>query len=397
FATVCCKVNSARERFGLVEVRGHHRRQREQTRHKRLDCIVLQEPRARARNHHRIDDQRNGMSLDVVGDRLDQLAREQHPRLPRVNADVVEHRVELRADELRRQRVHAGDRNGVLRRQGNEHRQPVTARSRERLQVRLDPCAPARIGRGDRQHAWNGHSSLRRYEPDQVRRVCSQPRRAPRSREATIALVTTARYDGLAEWYDREFADGGPGRLTVLELLGDGPGTLVDVGCGTGVHAATFAKRGWSVVGVDISDDLLARARERGVEVVNADAAALPFANESFDAAVSMWTHTDVDDFAAAVREIARVLRDDAVFVYLGAHPCFVGPHSEFVGAVVVPRLHAGHYRRAGRYVDAPGISPSGLRAEVGATHLPLGFFVQAFGDAGLRIDRFVEPEPEDR
>jgi SAM-dependent methyltransferase len=220
---------------------------------------------------------------------------------------------------------------------------------------------------------------------------------APRYGEATIAEVTIARYDGLAEWYDREFAGDGPGRRAVLDLLGEGPGRLLDVGCGTGAHTAALAERDWDVVGVDISEDLLERARSRGVHVVNADAASLPFEDESFDAVVSMWTHTDVDDFGEVVREIRRVLRPSGAFVYLGVHPCFVGPHSLFVGAVGVPQLHAGHYRRAGRYTDAPGISPSGLRAQVGATHLPLGAFVQAFADAALRIERFEEPETDNR
>jgi SAM-dependent methyltransferase len=227
--------------------------------------------------------------------------------------------------------------------------------------------------------------------------VCSQPVRAPRCTEATIEIVTTARYDGLAEWYDREFAGDGPPRRTVMELLGDGPGLLLDVGCGTGTHSAAFSEHGWSVLGVDISEDLLERARARGVHVVNADAAALPFDDSSFDAAVSMWTHTDVDDFSAVLREIARVLRADGAFVYLGAHPCFVGPHSLFVAAEGVPEFHSGFYRRAERYTEAPGVSPSGLRARVGATHLPLGPFVQAFVDAGFRLERIEEPEAEGR
>jgi SAM-dependent methyltransferase len=209
--------------------------------------------------------------------------------------------------------------------------------------------------------------------------------------------VTTARYDGLAEWYDREFADDGPARQTALRLLGDGPGRLLDVACGTGAHTAAFAERGWDVLGIDISEDLLERARSRGIQVVNANAAALPFPEESFDAVVSMWTHTDVDDFSDVVREARRVLRAEGPFVYLGVHPCFVGPHSEFVGAVGVPRLHAGYYRRTGRYDDAPGISPEGLRARVGAAHVPLASFVQAFADAGLWIERFEEPEAEVR
>jgi SAM-dependent methyltransferase len=201
-------------------------------------------------------------------------------------------------------------------------------------------------------------------------------------------------YDRIAEWYDAAFRPS----LTASEagalerLLGRGDGRCLDLGCGTGVAEPVIAALGWSVVGVDVSEGLLDVARTRGVEVVNAPAEALPFEDGSFDAAVSVWTHTDVDDFGAALCETARVLRGGAPFVYVGGHPCFVGPHSRFVGAEGVPVLFPG-YRHAKRYQDGPAISPEGLRAKVGAMHLPLGRFLQAFLDAGLRIERFEELE----
>jgi SAM-dependent methyltransferase len=201
-----------------------------------------------------------------------------------------------------------------------------------------------------------------------------------------------SRYDGVAAWYDREFAGPGPARDAVLRLLGDEPGRLLDVGCGGGAHTAAVAERGWDVTGVDDSEGQLALARERGLAVLRADAAALPFDDASFDAVLSTWTHTDVDDFGAVAREAARVLRPGGPFVYVGAHPCFVGPHSRFVGAEGVPELHPG-YTRAGRYTEGPGISPDGLRAKVGATHVPLAAFVGAFVDAGLVLERFEELE----
>jgi SAM-dependent methyltransferase len=216
---------------------------------------------------------------------------------------------------------------------------------------------------------------------------------APRYAEASITPVSRARYDGVAEWYDREFATGelaAAPRASALRLLGDGPGTLLDVGCGTGAHTAALAEHGWSTVGVDISEDQLRLARERGLEVLQADAADLPFEAASFDAVVSMWTHTDVEDFPALVREVARVLRPHGPFVYVGAHPCFVGPHSRFISAEEVPELHPGYWRTE-RYDDGPAISPQGLRAKVGATHLPLGQLIQSFLTAGLRLEQFEE------
>jgi SAM-dependent methyltransferase len=148
------------------------------------------------------------------------------------------------------------------------------------------------------------------------------------------------------------------------------------------------------VTGVDVSAAQLEHARARGVEVVEADAAELPFEDASFDAAVSMFTHTDVRDFGAVMREVARVVRPRGTVVYLGIHPCFVGPHA-FVHDREVPELHAG-YRDTSHRAEAPGIWADGLRAKVGAAHLPLGLFLQAFLDAQLRLERLEEPEGRD-
>lgn len=208
-----------------------------------------------------------------------------------------------------------------------------------------------------------------------------------------------ARYDGVAEWYDRELATAPTGlsaHRVVSRLLGQGKGRLLDVGCGGGSLSQAIAELGWTVTGVDVSEDQLRLARERGLDVVRTDATALPFADESFSAAMSVFTHTDMDDFAGALREVARVLRPEAPFVYLGVHPCFIGPHSRFLAGEGIPELFGGYWETA-RYTEAPGISPTGLRAKVGAVHLPLGALVQAFLDAGFRIEQFEEPALPER
>ena len=222
------------------------------------------------------------------------------------------------------------------------------------------------------------------------------PGRGTRFFEASIAAVDEARYDGHAQWYEQDFL-GRPGsgtdtREIVTRLLGHGSGRLLDVGCGTGVYAKSFTELGWSVTGVDVSEDMLRFARERKVDVVCADARSLPFDAGSFDAAVSLWTHTDVGDFSAVTREIARVLRPAGRFVYVGAHPCFVGPHARFPFAQGVPELHQG-YGQIGPYdASAPGVSPEGLRARVGGVHVPLGGLMTAFLEAGFQLESFEEP-----
>jgi SAM-dependent methyltransferase len=206
-----------------------------------------------------------------------------------------------------------------------------------------------------------------------------------------------ARYDDVAAWYDAEFATthlGLSAREVVLRLLGEGPGRLLDLGCGGGAHAVAFAERGWTVTGVDISSAQLELAQARGIEVLEVDAAALPFEDESFHAVVSIFTHTDVDDFAAVIRETTRVLRPGGSLVYFGVHPCFVGPHA-FVHDRDVPELYPG-YRDTSYRTEAPGIWNEGIRSKVGATHVPLGLFLQTFLDAGLVLERVEEPEGRD-
>jgi SAM-dependent methyltransferase len=201
------------------------------------------------------------------------------------------------------------------------------------------------------------------------------------------------RYDDIARWYEGWRPAVTPDELDALRrLLGPGSGRCLDIGCGNGVSTAVVAELGWTAVGVDVSTELLELARGRGLAVQEGAAEALPFEDATFDAAVSVWTHTDIEDFSAALREAARVLRPGAPFVYVGGHPCFVGPHSLFVGAEGVPELHPG-YRPARRYDDsAPGVAnPDGVRRRVGGMHLPLDDFLDAFTDAPLRLERFEE------
>ena len=206
-------------------------------------------------------------------------------------------------------------------------------------------------------------------------------------------MAPVARYDRHVDWYEEFRPSLSEDELDVLRrFLGRGRGHCLDLGCGTGAAIPELIRLGWTVTGVDLSEEMLNRARARvdDAELIRAPAEAVPFDDASFDAGVSIWMHTDVDDFSASLREAARVLRQGAPFAYIGAHPCFVGPHSRFIAAEGVPTLHPG-YRRTGRYEDGPAIGPEGLRAKVGATHLPLGLFVQAFLDTGFQTLRFEE------
>ena len=92
------------------------------------------------------------------------------------------------------------------------------------------------------------------------------------------------------------------------------PGQLVlDVATGTGLVAQALRERyGCRVIGLDQSADMLAAARERdGVfaGIVRARAERLPFPDASFDHVTFTYLLRYVDDPAATLRELARVLR----------------------------------------------------------------------------------------
>jgi demethylmenaquinone methyltransferase/2-methoxy-6-polyprenyl-1,4-benzoquinol methylase len=100
-------------------------------------------------------------------------------------------------------------------------------------------------------------------------------------------------------------------RFLVSRLPPDG-GRVLDVATGTGLVAKGLVERGFRVTGVDQSPEMLARARERfgdAVELVEASADELPFADGSFDHLTFTYLLRYVDDPAATLRELARVVR----------------------------------------------------------------------------------------
>lgn len=99
--------------------------------------------------------------------------------------------------------------------------------------------------------------------------------------------------------------------LALMEQVPVEPGArLLDLGCGDGRITEALARdRGFSVVGLDSSPDMVRAAAARGLEVVEASANAIPLPDASFDVVFSNAALHWVDDHPAVVREIARVLR----------------------------------------------------------------------------------------
>jgi demethylmenaquinone methyltransferase/2-methoxy-6-polyprenyl-1,4-benzoquinol methylase len=188
---------------------------------------------------------------------------------------------------------------------------------------------------------------------------------SPRKREALeLFRGLPRRYDELSAalsfWQDPRW------RRAVVSAVGPAPGMRVlDVATGTGMVAAELLSRcDCSVVGIDQSAAMLARARSRfageppsRVELMEGEAEALPFADESFDALTFTYLLRYVDDPRATVKELARVVRPGGRVASLefGVPPLAVARLAwRFYTAVGLPtlgRLASREWAEVGRFL----------------------------------------------
>jgi SAM-dependent methyltransferase len=134
---------------------------------------------------------------------------------------------------------------------------------------------------------------------------------------------------------------------------GDRRPAILDAGCGTGNNLRHLARYG-RAVGVDLSEEAVAFCRSRGVAAARAELLSLPFPEGSFDCVTSLDVvyHRWVRDDAAAVREMARVLRPGGVLLLrVPALRILWGAHDEAV--------HSRHRYRRGevrRLLESAGL-----------------------------------------
>jgi ubiquinone/menaquinone biosynthesis C-methylase UbiE len=103
------------------------------------------------------------------------------------------------------------------------------------------------------------------------------------------------------------------------------PARILDLGCGAGRTTAGLARRGFSVVAIDLSDQLLTLARERHptLDFRKMDATKLEFEDESFDSAIFSYNGIDciypVEGRLHCMREVFRILKPGGIFA-LSSH-----------------------------------------------------------------------------
>jgi len=133
-------------------------------------------------------------------------------------------------------------------------------------------------------------------------------------------------FAGIGATYERagavlSFGQDARWRARLVDSLRAEPGDVVlDVATGTGLVARAVSERyGCEVVGLDRSADMLgaAAARDGRIPLVRARAESLPFADESFDHLTFTYLMRYVDDPAATMRELTRVIKPGGRIVAL--------------------------------------------------------------------------------
>jgi phosphatidylethanolamine/phosphatidyl-N-methylethanolamine N-methyltransferase len=139
----------------------------------------------------------------------------------------------------------------------------------------------------------------------------------------TTASVEKA-YRRYARYYDLVFGVMfHPGRKTAIEHLHCRPGNrILEVGVGTGLSLGLYPAT-VKVVGIDLSVPMLSQARKRAAglpqveSLLEMDAEAMTFPDNSFDKVVAMYVASVVPDVAKLHQEIKRVCKPGGVIIFL--------------------------------------------------------------------------------
>jgi ubiquinone/menaquinone biosynthesis C-methylase UbiE len=132
-----------------------------------------------------------------------------------------------------------------------------------------------------------------------------------------------------ARFYDRalkETEENGLGSMRAA-LLGDASGRVVEIGAGTGVNLDLYGEAVEDLTLIEPDPHMGARLRERlaarataapaPARLVAAPAEAIPFADDTFDTAVATLVLCTVPDPAAAIAELARVLKPGGRLLFI--------------------------------------------------------------------------------
>jgi ubiquinone/menaquinone biosynthesis C-methylase UbiE len=130
---------------------------------------------------------------------------------------------------------------------------------------------------------------------------------------------TNAVYDRIGKTYDVTRHADSEIVARLHEMLSPvAGGRYLDVGCGSGNYTCALAAKGLQMTGIDVSEEMLQKARCKSSQVIwfQGDAKQLPFANQIFQGAICTLATHHIKPLQAALHEIFRVLENGKLVIF---------------------------------------------------------------------------------
>lgn len=192
----------------------------------------------------------------------------------------------------------------------------------------------------------------------------------------------------MAEWWIGEVANDPSYAEEIIpllvELLGDLPGTVLDLGCGEGQGMAAVSA---PVIGCDLSLPLAERAAAHGATVV----ARLPdlrwLKTGAVDGAYCVLVLEHLPTLDGFFEEVNRVVRDEGSLVVISNHPAYTAPGA---GPIIDQSDGEVLWRWGPYFTAASDEAPAGDQ-KVTFHHRPLGSVLNAAAGAGWSLEQLEE------
>ncbi len=132
-------------------------------------------------------------------------------------------------------------------------------------------------------------------------------------------MLAEAAYNRIGKTYDQtRKADPQIANQIIKHLSPTNDGYYLDVGCGSGNYTQVISEKGYRMCGVDISEEMLAKARNksRHIEWILGNARSLPFHNNQFNGATCILATHHIKDIEESFREVFRVLKQGRFVIF---------------------------------------------------------------------------------
>jgi len=175
---------------------------------------------------------------------------------------------------------------------------------------------------------------------------------------------------------------------------------ILDLGCGFGENCVDFLNRGAAkVVGVDISEKMLSIAKvdnsSENIEYIHLDMNDINTIDEKFDIVYSSLAFHYVKSFSKLLSDINYLLKDNGLLIYSQEHPLTTAPKQGPIWSL--DENENPLFYNLSNYMESGERSVKWFVEGVIKYHRPFSEIVNILIETGFRIEKMLEPLPDER